>query len=109
MDQAQHQNLAAGRWFEMTLPQQLGNVGSEFERALKWKQKGQSQLFESATARMLELLDLTIADPRWHGYRLRELTRLREFVCEELYGRADSDAAMGLKKYFLQFALLARS
>lgn len=93
----------------MTLPQQLGNVGSEFERALKWKQGNQPQLFESAVSRMLELLDLTIADPRWRNHRLKELTRLREAVCEVLYNPSDSGSAPGLQKYFLQFAILARS
>jgi hypothetical protein len=32
-----HQNLAVGRWFEMTLAEQLGNVGSEVGRAIKWQ------------------------------------------------------------------------
>jgi len=68
----------------MTLAEQLGNVGSEYEHALRWKEKGDSSHFEQAFARLLELLDLTIADPRWRNHRLKELCRLREFICDEL-------------------------
>ncbi len=35
-----HPGLAAGRWFELTLVEQLANVGSEIERALNWAAKG---------------------------------------------------------------------
>jgi len=54
---------------------------------------------------MLELMDLTIGDPRWRDPRLRELCRLRENACEELENPKNPE---GLKKYFLQFAILAR-
>lgn len=91
----------------MSLAEQLGNVGSEYERALKWKTKGNREYFEKAFYRMLELLDLTISDKRWQNYRLKELTRLRESVCEELLG--NNDSGNNLKKYFLQFAILARA
>jgi hypothetical protein len=103
----QHQNLADGIWFKLSLAEQLGNVGSEFGRALRWKQKNQPAYFQKAFDRMLELLDFTIADPRWHNHRLKELCRLRENACLEL-----SDAPQnpeGLNKYFLQFAIFARS
>jgi hypothetical protein len=85
MTEPLHQSLADGRWHKMTLAEQLGNVGSEYERALRWKQKGNAKYFDGAFARMLELLDLTIADPRWRNHRLKELCRLREFVCDELW------------------------
>ena len=31
-----HRDLAAGRWWELSLAAQLGNVGSEIGRALRW-------------------------------------------------------------------------
>ena len=105
-----HPDLAAGRWFTLSLAVQLGNVGSEYERALRWKEQGDKDRFEHAFARMLELIDLTIADPRWQNHRLKELTRLREVICDELYSEApefvhESD----LREYFLYFGILARS
>jgi hypothetical protein len=48
----------------LTLASQLGNVGSEYERASKWKRLGDADRFHDAFSRLLELIDLTIADPR---------------------------------------------
>ncbi len=109
MANSQHQDLANGRWFVLSLADQLGNVGSEFERALHWKEKNQLPMFQKAMARMLELLDLTIADTRWHNHRLQELTRLREEVCQELFSNSmRTDSTQGLQNYFLSLATLAR-
>lgn len=105
-----HPDLAAGRWFTMTLATQLGNVGSEYERALRWKDRGDEVRFEHAFARMLELLDLTVADPRWKNHRLKELTRLREIICDELVGEPrEFNHPTDLRNYFLYFGILARS
>ena len=101
----QHASLAAGRWFELSLAEQLGNIGSEYERAWRWKRQGRQDYFEKAFARMLELLDLTLADRRWHNHRLKELTRLREQTCQEF----NNEQRPGLSKYFLYFGILARS
>lgn len=102
----QHQNLASGQWFEMSLVEQLGNVGSEYERAWNWKEKQNQAYFEKASGRMLELFDLTLQDPRWKGLRLREIARAREQACEELYG---AEAKKTMSKYFFQFAFAARN
>jgi hypothetical protein len=105
-----HPDLANGRWHTMTIAEQLGNVGSEYERARSSKERGDEVRFEHAFARLLELLDLTIADPRWKNHRLKELTRLREVICDELLNETpefvqESD----LREYFLYFGILARS
>ena len=105
-----HRDLAAGRWFMFSLATQLGNVGSEYERALRSKQQGDDDRFEHAFERMLELLDLTIADPRWKNHRLKELTRLREVICDEIYNDAPQFIhPSDLRQYFLYFGILARS
>src|SRR3989338_7236131 len=101
----QHTSLAQGRWFTFTLSAQLGNVGSEFERAVKWASANDVIRFESALARFLELLDLTIADPLWIGCRRRELLRLRESAISALLEDGTGSAQEGLKKYFYYFAL----
>ncbi|HXI24799.1 MAG TPA: hypothetical protein VNG71_13130 [Pyrinomonadaceae bacterium] len=104
-----HPDLADGRWHTMTLAEQLGNVGSDYERALRWKQKGNREYFESALARMLELLDLTISDPRWRNHRLKELCRLREVVCDELLNEVrEYPDPRDFKNYFYFFAYTAR-
>jgi len=104
----QHAGLAAGRWHTMPLVEQLGNVGSEVGRISRWKAKD-PQACEKAFHRALELLDLTIGDPRWKGRR-RELTRVREFLCDAMLGGSlyGSDVA-ALDRYFYHFAVAARA
>jgi hypothetical protein len=79
-----HRELAAGRWFELSLVEQLANVGSEVERAMSWRAKGNDAVWRRAFERALELLDLTIADERHRG-RLKELTRVREILADHFW------------------------
>jgi hypothetical protein len=102
-----HPTLAAGRWQGFPLVEQLAHVGSEVERALRWKSKGDEAHSRSALERGLELLDLTIADPKHLG-RLREMTRLREvlldyFVGENSYRSSES----AWHNYFHAFTVAA--
>jgi hypothetical protein len=85
MTPAQRETPAAGRWREFSLVDQLANVGSEVERALNWLNKGNPEYSRLAFLRALELLNLTIADPK-HRNRLRELTRLREALLDFFLG-----------------------
>lgn len=81
-----HGQLAAGRWHTLSLVEQLANVGSDVARAACWYGKDQ-QRCELAFERALELLDLTIADDRWKGWR-KKLTCARELLCDAMFGRA---------------------
>lgn len=101
--------LTTDRWAALSLAEQLANVGSEVDRSVAAWQAQRADRFERALARALELFDLTAADRRWHGHRRREILRAREEFCR-LFFDADSppSAVDMLKKYFLQFALLAR-
>ena len=80
-----HPSLAAGRWQTFSLMEQLANVGSEVERALNWREKGNMEYSRLALERALELLGLTIGDPR-HRSRLKEMTRLREALLDFFLG-----------------------
>ncbi len=106
---AQHQELAAGRWCQLGLIEQLGNVGSEVERALNWQQRGSIEHSTKAVERALELLDLTIADAR-NRRRLKELTRVREVLVDYFYAdnRFGSSPARW-RTYFRAFAVAARA
>ena len=104
-----HASLAAGRWQTLSLAEQLGNIGSEVGRAISAKAQDDAQRFAGAFDRALELFDLTLADPRWRGHRLREIARAREVTCDFLVGDNDyQSTAASLDGYFLQFALAAR-
>lgn len=104
-----HSNLAAGRWHTMTICEQLGNAGSEFERAASAKRSGKTARFESALARFLELLDLTASDPRWHAGRQREILRLRELSCAVLCHEPFSESDLApYSRDFLHYGMSAR-
>lgn len=106
---AVHRGLAAGRWRDLTLVEQLGNIGSEVARAHRAQAAGSARRFEAALDRALELFDLTLEDPRWRGRR-REIGRAREVVCDFLVGDNDSQSSFeSLDAYFMAFASAART
>jgi hypothetical protein len=93
---------------EFSFLEQMGNIGSEIERTIRWKEKGNPEYCAMAFERALELLDLTIENTK-AGPRLRELTRTREaladhFVFSNEYGTTDEL----WKKYFFSFAYAAQ-
>lgn len=99
----------AGRWGEFTFVEQMANVGSEVERAIRAHEAGKPERFDRALERALELFDLTATDDRWRGPRRRETLRAREEFCR-LFFDPDPPAgsADGLRRYFLAFAVAAR-
>src|SRR5213593_1903474 len=100
-----HAGLAAGRWTALSLAEQLGNVGSEVDRAIApWAAQRSDRL-----ERALGCFDLTARDDRWRGHRRREILRAREEFCRIFFeAHAPAGAARTLSAYFLRFALLAR-
>ncbi len=103
-----HSSLADGRWSKMSIAEQMANIGSEYERALRGKERGDAPYFERALERMLELFDLTVADPRWRNHRLKELCRVREIVRDQLCSKHPEPWSLpDLHEYFLAFGILA--
>lgn len=110
MTAIQHRDLASGRWHQLSLAQQLGNIGSEISRASKWRDRN-PDIARNAFERALELVDFTLDDPRIRCSisRLRELARLREVVVDFFDGPNQyQSTAESLQKYFDQYALAAR-
>lgn len=105
----QNGQLANGRWFQLTLVEQMANIGSEVIRAISWKQKGDSLYSRLAFERALELLDLTIADPRHKKSRLKEICRVREVLCDYFVGDNEYKSTdKQWEKYFYAFNWAAR-
>jgi hypothetical protein len=110
MSEWQHDDVAAGRWWSLSLAEQFGNVGSEISRAIRWSAKNPATA-RAALYRGLELFDLMLDDPqhRRSVARLREIARAREVVVDFFAGSNEYGSdARSLQKYFDQFALAAR-
>lgn len=104
----QHQKLAEGRWEKLSFMEQMANVGSEVERTILWRDKGNESYSHQAFGRALELLDLTIASPL-NRKRLRELTRIREVMVDYFYGENKFSSSDKLwRNYFYPFNYAAR-
>ena len=98
----------SGRWYQFTFEEQMGNIGSDVDRIISWRKKGNEEHATNAFYRALDLLDLTISDHCWHGPKLKELHRIRKILCDSFYGGEEYNNQLEyLSKYFFEFALIA--
>jgi len=104
----QHKDLSQERWSEMTICEQMANIGSEVGRALNWKKKNNEEYAQKALLRALELLSLTIGSVNTLP-RYKELTRLKEAILDYFYGDNEFSSTEELwRKYFDHFNYRAR-
>ena len=104
----QHKDLAAGRWNRLSFFEQMANIGSEVERALKWKTKHNTIYCQQAFERALELMDLTLESVKGFA-RLKELARLREAMVDYFSGSNKfMSTEASWRKYFSSFTYAAR-
>ena len=102
-----HKKLAKGGWHKLTFFEQMANIGSEVERAIKWKTKDNRNYSRLSFERVLELLDLTIDGAK--KSRLKELTRLREVLVDYFaYKNIYRSSEKNLHNYFYGFNYAAR-
>jgi len=103
----QHKQLAEKNWVKLSFFQQMANIGSEVERAIKWKVKGNRDYSRLSFERALELLGLTIDGAK--KSRLKELTRLREVLVDYFaYKNVYRSSEKNLHNYFYGFNYAAR-
>ncbi|MEF3691570.1 MAG: hypothetical protein V3574_00755 [Candidatus Moraniibacteriota bacterium] len=104
----QHKKLAGGGWKNLSFFEQMANVGSEVERALRWKEKDNLEYSTLAFERALELLDFTIEDER-NKSKLRELLRLREALADYFFFNNEyGSTEKSWRNYFYAFNFAAR-
>ena len=104
----QHQELAAGRWRQLSFVEQMAHIGSEVERALNWRAKRNSAYSEQALERAFELLDFTLGSAPGLA-RLREVARIREALVDFFVGSNQFQSTdMLWRRYFFPFAYAAR-
>lgn len=102
-----HKDLANGRWYQFSFIMQLANIGSEVERTILWKEKGDLEYSKLALFRALELIDLTVSDPKNKG-RLKEVLRSREALVDHfLYDNEYNTTDQQWRDYFYQFGYAA--
>ena len=103
-----HKDLAKGRWKQLSFLEQMANIGSEVERALKWQAKHNTAYCQKAFERALELIDLTL-DSVTGFSRLKELARLREALVDYFFGTNQfMSTENSWRKYFSHFTYAAR-
>lgn len=101
-----HKGLTAERWFKLSIFEQLANVGMDVERTIEWKNKKNNEYSQQAFERALELLDLTIVDPKNTKAQRKELLRVREALIDYfMYDNQYSSSDGSWQSYFYNFAL----
>jgi len=98
-----HKDLSLNKWFNLSLFEQLANIGMDVERTIRWRNKENAEFSKKSFERVLELLDFTIADPK-NRRQLKEIMRVREalvdhFVYDNEYASTDDS----WQKYFFAF------
>lgn len=101
-----HKNLTKESWGQKSFALQMANIGSEISRMINWCQRGNTDYYDNAFFRGLELLDLT--SELAPNHRKKELYRLRENWCQ-LWIDADVDELRQLLRYFDHFAYICRT
>jgi hypothetical protein len=103
-----HALLDSGRWFKFSLMEQLANIGSEVERAIRSKNENPTQIY-ATLYRVLDLVDLTILDAK-NRKRLKEIVRFREvFIDYLLYDNAYNFTDQYWQNYFYYFSYVVIS
>ena len=98
-----HKELASGKWFELSLVEQMANIGTDLERYIRWSGKNMPNYSEPAFKRVLELIDLTVEDPK-NRNRLREILRTRESLIDHFkYDNEYNTTGEQWHKYFYQY------
>jgi hypothetical protein len=97
------------RWIQLSLAQQLGNIGSEISRARHWEEKYDILNRNKSLARIIVYLDFML-DEMQPSPRYKELARFREvigdwFSDQHSYGISPQQ----LEDYCIPFAVKARS
>ena len=90
-------------WYNMPVTMQISHIGSEVERAIRYKNKGNTQRMTMFCEKAIEFLRLSISDPK-NKHRIQEfefcIEELKDyFMGENVYQTTDEM----LKKYYDAF------
>jgi len=95
------------KWIKLSFFEQMGNIGSEISRINHWGKKGDIIRMKTSCERVLGLIDLSIKSNK-NASQLRELTILREVICDLFVSAGNYDCSPEMiEKYCLYFGLKA--
>ena len=96
-------------WANFPITYQMGNIGSEVSRSLKWTEKGNKVRAAKAIDRALELFDFTISANIKNHARLTEILKAREEFCDYFFGGNSwhTDPAK-MQKYYDDFVIMSQ-
>lgn len=97
-------------WAELSIFEQMGNIGSEVGRAINAQRNGKTKRVDGAIDRALDLFDATIECLiEQKSPRVREVLRSREEFLRLFFDNAFDADADNIERYFMQFATAARN
>ena len=104
-----HSKEAHTDWLTRPITYQMGNIGSEVSRALKWSKAGNQPRADKAIDRALELFDFTIEANTKNPARLTEILKAREEFCDYFFNDNswNTDPAR-MQKYYDGFVMMER-
>ena len=105
-----HSAEARKDWQTRPITYQMGNIGSEISRSLKWTEKGNQARADKAIDRALELFDFTIEANVKNHARLTEILKAREEFCDYFFNNNSyrTDPAK-MQKYYDGFVIMEQS
>ncbi|MCS7180531.1 MAG: hypothetical protein N2589_03255 [bacterium] len=98
-----YKNLSEGKWFELSFPEQMANIGMEVLRAINWKNKNE-KYFDISVEKVIELIDLTKIDSK-NRKRLKEICRLKEVLIDYFWRNNQFKSSDKLWENYFNFFL----
>ena len=98
------------RWAQLSIYEQMGNIGSEVGRAIKARRTGREERVEGAIVRALDLFNATTEQLVVEkSPRLKEVLRARNEFLRLFYDDTFDTDADAIERYFTQFAIANRN
>lgn len=97
------------RWFEMSIYEQLANIGAEVGRSLNNQISWNKERFNESILRTYELFDMSIDDKKFRKTpHLKEILMIRELVSDYFFSDNEykSDKIF-FDRYFFEMSVIA--
>lgn len=94
-------------WSQHDITYQMGNIGSEVSRSLKWTEKNNMARAAKAIDRALELFEFTINSNIHNHARLTEILKARDEFCDYFFNHNSYHTdPVRMQKYYDGFTMI---